>query len=108
MHWMRRSLTLFGIGAVLGPLGDFFHVISGTSGYPPSTGMIPFLKIPYWVPFEMGLAVLLIGLTHPAADKLFAKLGGHNQPPERSGARNWSWAIAGLIALLILWIATGF
>jgi len=58
-------LVLFLLGAMGGTLGDFFHVVSQTDGYPSSTWVLPFTHQPFWVPLLFGSATVGIGLSHP-------------------------------------------
>jgi hypothetical protein len=58
--------TCFLIGAIICTTGDFVHVITKTDAY-PADGPFPFLpfipvKMPVWVPFLFGFAVVMLGI----------------------------------------------
>jgi hypothetical protein len=99
---MFRVLVLFLAGAVVGPLGDFCHVLSDTDGYPVYSWIVPVLGLPLWVPPLFGLAAVGIGLSHPWADRFL----GPKQP--RPGLTNTFLITSALIALLVVWAASGF
>jgi hypothetical protein len=103
MSFAKRSAALFCVGAVMGSLGDLFHVLSGTEGYPPDVG--PFLPggvQPYWVPLLFGGATVTIGLSHPLADRAL----GPGTP--RRGTESWNRVAAGNVLVLAAWAASGF
>ncbi len=67
-YWFKFLLLSFIVGAIAGTTGDFVHVITYTDGY-PADGPFPFLpllpaRMPVWVPFLFGTAVMLMGATH--------------------------------------------
>lgn len=72
-HITYKFLGLcFLLGAITGSTGDFVHIITQTDRY-PHDGPFPFLpflpvKMPVWVPFLFGSAVVVMGVTH----KLFS------------------------------------
>lgn len=102
MKWQKRLLILFLTGFVLGPIGDYTHVISETTAYPQDRFGYYLLTVPFWVPFLFGTAALLIGMTHPFWDKI---LGVSR---ERIGVRNYSIAFLGLLAFLGLYALSGY
>ncbi len=66
--WVKFLLLSFIVGAIAGTTGDFVHVITHTDRY-PANGPFPFLpflpvKMPVWVPFLFGTAVMLMASTH--------------------------------------------
>ena len=64
-----NAIFLFLIGAIFGPVGDSFHVVSGTTDYPPDLFQLYFWRLPYWVPLIFGAATLAIGLSHSQIDR---------------------------------------
>jgi hypothetical protein len=74
-YWTRFLLISFVVGAIVGTTGDYVHVITHTDGY-PRNGSFPFLpfsdvKMPVWVPFLFGTAVMLMGATHKFMSRLY-------------------------------------
>ena len=74
-YWAKFILLSFVAGAIAGTTGDFVHVITHTDGY-PADGPFPFLpllpvKMPVWVPFLFGSAVMLMGVTHKLASTFY-------------------------------------
>lgn len=66
--WIKFLALSFIVGAIAGTTGDYVHVITRTDGYPLS-GPFPFLpflsvKMPVWVPFLFGTAVMVMATTH--------------------------------------------
>jgi hypothetical protein len=61
MNPFRRYFSLFLLGAVVGPLGDASHVISGTLAYPQGAYPLYFFGMPYWTPLLFGAAACLMG-----------------------------------------------
>lgn len=96
-----RFLILFITGFCLGPVGDFFHVQTQTIGYPPDRYFFYLFGLPFWVPFLMGGAAVLVGLSHPWLDEI---LPGS---PIRPGVRNGGWALGGVLVFLGLYLASG-
>lgn len=94
------ALLLFLGGALLGTLGDFFHVVTQTDGYQSPLYPLPGSGQPFWVPFLFGSAGLGIGLSHPFIGR---RLG---QKP-RMG-KSWMDVIAGILAFLFLYACSGF
>ena len=99
---MSRVLILFVLGATLGPLGDWFHVISETTAYPSGVYAFYFGKQPYWVPLLFGAAGLAIGLSHPQMDRW---LGA---PFGRRGSRGIAGVIFGIAAFLGIYAMSAF
>lgn len=75
VKWAKFILLSFIAGAIAGTTGDFVHVITHTDGY-PANGRFPFLpflpvKMPVWVPFLFGTAVVLMAVSHKLMSGLF-------------------------------------
>ncbi len=73
--WVKFLLLSFIVGAIAGTTGDFVHVITHTDGY-PAPGPFPFLpllpvKMPVWVPFLFGSAVMLMAVSHKLAQTYY-------------------------------------
>jgi hypothetical protein len=73
--WIKFLLLSFIAGAIAGTTGDFVHVITHTDGY-PVPGPFPYLpllpvKMPIWVPFLFGTAVMLMATTHKLASPYY-------------------------------------
>jgi hypothetical protein len=101
MGFFKRFLILFFTGFILGPIGDYSHVVTGTTAYPQGKFAYYILSLPFWVPFLFGGATAAIGLALPFWDKVL----GPSQ--ERRGARNYFLAILGLILFLGFYILSG-
>jgi len=101
MKLSARILILFITGFCLGPIGDYFHVQTETTGYPLDRYAYYFFGLPYWVPLIFGMAAVAVGLSHPWLDQI---LPGD---PSRPGARNGSWALGGVLIFLALYVASG-
>jgi len=73
--WVKFLLLSFIVGAIAGTTGDFVHVITHTDGYPPHGpfSFLPLLpvKMPIWVPFLFGTAVMLMATTHKLASQFY-------------------------------------
>ena len=98
----RFVLICFVLGAIAGTTGDFVHVITNTDGY-PANGPFPFLplipvRMPVWVPFLFGSAMLLMGCSH--------KMLVGSYTPRLSGST--SFAIASLPLFIFIYACTGF
>jgi hypothetical protein len=102
-----RALLLFVASAILGPLGDLCHVLSGTDAYSPGGALLPLLPMPVWVPPLMGSGGMIIGLTHPLADRLLAGMTGA-KVPARPGIESWARIGWGLLAFLMIYCSSGF
>ncbi len=102
MSFSKRLLILFLTGFILGPLGDYSHVLSGTTAYPQEKFGYYLLTVPFWVPFLFATATVLIGLAIPFGDRI---LGASK---ERVGARNMPIAILGLVVFFGYYCLTGF
>jgi hypothetical protein len=100
----RRILARIAIlalsGAALMFLGDQCHVISGTTAYPPSGWTLPIVGVPAWIFPLFASTLVVVGLTHPALDRVLAR-------PTRVPLRFRHVAI-GLVSFLALWAASGF
>jgi hypothetical protein len=99
-----RGLALLFLGAVLGPLGDFCHVISGTDAYPNSSLFIhpELIKMPFWVPPLFAGATLAVGFSHPFLDHFLGRTR------QRLGARGIVPAALGALSFLALYAISGF
>ncbi|MCC7442267.1 MAG: hypothetical protein IT285_11575 [Bdellovibrionales bacterium] len=71
---LPRAGLLLALGAVLGPIGDWFHVATGTTSYPPDFAWYFPGNVPWWVPLLFGSATLAIGLSHPLMDDLARRM----------------------------------
>ena len=91
---LRAAIVLFLLGAVLGPVLDYLHVVTGAIRY-----MDPARFVPWWVPIVYISASLSIGLTHPMADKLLRR----RTPAQLTGAR----VAAGFVGFCAIWFASG-
>lgn len=98
----KRIILLFIVGFVLGPLGDFFHVLTKTTGYPPNLFGLYIFGLPFWVFFLMGGASLAVGLAIPWLDTYL----GPNK--KRPGAQSGGLAVFGLFIFLGLYGLSGF
>lgn len=91
---LRAVIALAVMGAALGPMLDYLHVVTGAIRYHPP---VPF--VPWWVPLLYTGASLAIGLSHPVMDPLL----GRAQPPPLTPAR----LAAGFVGLCAVWFASG-
>ncbi|MBI2026535.1 MAG: hypothetical protein HYS98_01800 [Deltaproteobacteria bacterium] len=67
-------LILFLLGALVGPLGDLFHLLSHTTVYPQEKYWLYFFDImPFLVPLLFGSATLMIGISHGCFYRIFHK-----------------------------------
>ena len=99
---MKKVLTLFAVGFVIGPIGDFFHVHTGTTAYPPEIYGLYFWGLPFWVPLLFGAASLAVGLSHPAFDKI---LGPDRLRP---GAQGLGRVVFGLLIFIGAYTLSGY
>lgn len=60
MRSFLSNLRFFALGAVLGPIGDTFHVLSGTLSYPLDRYRSSLWGMPFWTPLLFGSATWLI------------------------------------------------
>lgn len=107
MNPKKRAVIFFVLGAVLGTLGDFCHVISLTDGYYQCPLTLPIINSPYWVPLVFGASASLFGFFHPLLDKLLS-VGFLSHPFLRRGSVNLAHVCFGIALVLILWAASGF
>ncbi|MFT3765402.1 MAG: hypothetical protein QM820_07805 [Minicystis sp.] len=91
---MRAVIILALLGASLGPVLDYAHVVTGAIRYPP-----PVRFVPWWVPLLYLGASLAIGLSHPAADGML----GRPAPPLLTRGR----LAAGFLGFCAIWFASG-
>ncbi|MCE9624099.1 MAG: hypothetical protein K8R69_01400, partial [Deltaproteobacteria bacterium] len=98
----KNAGWLFGLGAVVGPVGDAFHVHSGTTDYPREVFGLYLWRLPFWVPILFGCAGLAIGLSHPQMDRL---LGA---PSQRPGSRSLGLVVFGIAAFLGIYAMTAY
>jgi hypothetical protein len=102
---LRNVGLMFVLGFFVGPIGDFCHVLSETTGYPQDAYAWYFPGgVPWWVPFLFASATLSIGVTHPIADRLIGPHGAAVRP----GARSWAMAWAGVAAFVGLYCVSGY
>jgi len=99
----KRLLILFFLGFFLGPIGDYTHVISETTGYPQNKFVYYFLSLPFWVPFLFGTGTLLIGFSFPYIDRV---LGSAHK--DRVGTRSAALVAIGLVFFLGTYMMSGF
>lgn len=96
MKWIKFSLITFLISAILGPIGDFFHVHTHATSYPPFVYGYYFLnRVPWWVPILFGSAGLSIALSTLAIDK-------------RRDTHSFIEIFIGFIGFLGLYISSGY
>ena len=95
---LNLCLLSFPLGALLGTLGDFFHVLAGADGYANPLLPLPTGQ-PIWVPFLFGGATFSITLSH---------LLTHSLLPRKIPQRHWSFYLAGIAFFLALYAASGF
>ncbi|MFO1462608.1 MAG: hypothetical protein U1F66_02450 [bacterium] len=98
----KAAVLLFLVGAIFGPVGDSFHVVSGTTDYPQNIFQLYFWRLPWWVPLIFGTATVAIGLSHPQMDRW---LGA---PRDRPGSRGIAAVIFGVAAFLGIYAMTAF
>ena len=99
---MKKILIIFAVGFIVGPIGDFYHVHTGTTTYPPEIYGFYFLGLPFWVPLLFGGAALAVGLSHPSFDQM---LGPKHRRP---GAQSLSRVLIGLVFFLGAYILSGY
>jgi hypothetical protein len=99
---ISKIAALFFLGFFLGPVGDFFHVYTGTTGYPPDKYGLYFFGIPFWVPILFGVASTAIGISLPRMDLWL------QAPTSRPGAGSLAPALLGVFGFLGLYILSGF
>jgi|SRR5580704_6883085 hypothetical protein len=90
----RAALALAILGALLGPVLDYAHVVTGAIRYPP-----PVRGVPWWVPLLYAGASLAIGLSHPLADRLLRRPSRVALTPPRLAA--------GFAGFCAVWLASG-
>jgi hypothetical protein len=90
---LRAALRLALLGAVLGPLLDYAHVVTGAIRYAPGVRFVP-----WWVPLLYAGAALSVGLAHPAMDR---HLGRVPAPKDRAHLA------AGFAGFCAVWVASG-
>lgn len=98
---MKKALVLFATGFFLGPIGDFAHVTTQTTAYPPNHGLY-FFALPWWVPLLFGAAALAVGFSHPALDQILGPTF------LRPGAKTPARVIGGLAIFLGSYCLSGF
>ncbi len=86
----------------MGPVGDYCHLISHTTTYPPQVDGFSLLGVPFWVPFLFGGAAVAVGWSHPAIDRLF------HQVPLGKAVSSPCYAWGGLLLFLGLYCVSGF
>jgi hypothetical protein len=91
---LRAALALALLGALLGPVLDYAHVVTGAIRYAPDVRTVP-----WWVPFLYAGASVAIGLSHPLADRLLARRCRVALTPPRIAA--------GFAGFCAVWIASG-
>ena len=100
----RNVGVIFLLGFFVGPIGDFCHVLSGTTGYPQDAYAWYFPGgVPWWVPFLFAGAGLSVGVSHPIMDRLIGPRGR-----TRPGEKSWPLACAGVAAFVGLYAASGY
>lgn len=98
---MKKVLIIFAVGFILGPIGDYSHVMTQTTAYPGGDGPY-FFGLPFWVPFLFGCAALAVGLSHPAFDK---RIGPRQ---DRPGTKSIGRVMGGLLIFLGAYCLSGF
>jgi len=92
---IRQVLGLALLGATVGTLFDWEHVVHGAIAY---TRPVP-LGIAWWTPLLYSGAALAIGLSHPMADRWLERLEVRPRTPLRLATA--------MICFLGIWYATG-
>ena len=92
----KNGITVFVLGALIGPIGDWCHMTSGTLSYNATAPQLRiFFGLPFWVPPLFGLAALSIATCH----LLF-----NNKAIRPSHLK----VSQGTLAFLLLYAASGF
>ncbi len=91
---IRAALILALLGATLGPVLDYAHVVTGAIRYPA-----PVTFLPWWVPLLYAGAAVVIGLSHPVVD---ARIRRRPLPPLTRGR-----LAAGFAGFCAVWFASG-
>lgn len=95
MQRIKIIITLFIIGAIVGPTYDGFHSHSNTLFYP----QVFFCKMAWWVPLLFGGASVAVGLSALAWDKRFPM---HQEPD------SWRHVVTGMGLFGLQYFASGF
>jgi len=98
----KNAVFLFLLGAVVGPIGDSFHVLSHTTAYPQGVFAFYIWRLPFWVPLIFGVAGMAVGLSHPQIDRWL------KVPSERPGTRSAGLVTFGILAFLGIYAMTAF
>ncbi len=98
----KRLGVLFGVGFLLGPVGDYCHLISHTTAYPLPAGVFSIGGIPLWVPFLFGAAAVAVGWSHPVFDRWFHRV------PSGKTVNSPFYAWGGVLLFLALYCVSGF
>jgi hypothetical protein len=94
----RRVVVLAVIGAAGGTILDELHVQNGVAAY-HDVPLVPGLHVACWVPAQFAVAGNVIGLAHPALDRLL----GRTSPPLSTGK-----VAAGIAAFCGVWFLSGW
>ncbi len=102
-------ILVFVTGALFGTLGDWCHVISGTTGYPLDIYPWYFAggKMPFWVPLLFGSAGIAIGMLHFTFDHVIA-WRKWKKIPARPGAKNLGMIVIQAIVFCTIYALSGF
>jgi hypothetical protein len=91
---VRAAIVLAVVGATLGPVLDYAHVVTGAIQYLP-----PVRFVPWWVPLLYANAAIAIGLSHPIVDRVLRP----NAPVVVTPSR----LLAGFVGFCAVWFASG-
>lgn len=94
---LRKIISLFLLGAIVGTLGNFFHYISGAIVH--SSVAMRFLFISDLLTF--GLVTILIGIFHSCFYDI-------RKSQHRNSVKSPLWQTQGIICFLILYCLSGF
>jgi hypothetical protein len=111
----KQALMSWIMGFFLGPVGDWFHVRTGATGYPDGAYAFYFPGgVPWWVPLLFATATMTIGLSHTFGDELVRKHGpAWAMKPlwggtARPGLTGMAPLIRGLLVFELAYIVSGY
>lgn len=96
MQGWSKLIVLFVLGACLASIGDWFHVHTQTTSYPPERYVWYIQGIPFWIPILFGVAATFFGWVYTNAKAWF---GGRLSFKE--GAKLSDAGLAGLVYMAV-------